>query len=128
MLDTHIKTNLQTNDYELTDDVQQYLERRLKSIERLLNLDDTSIMCDVELARNTQHHQQGDKIYHAEFNLTMADGQFYAAADEESMTAAIDEAKKELRKELRRQKGRAVTETREMGRKLKEFMQGKSKS
>ncbi|MEK7162667.1 MAG: HPF/RaiA family ribosome-associated protein [Patescibacteria group bacterium] len=77
---------------------------------------------DVELAKTTQHHEEG-RIWKCEVNLALPHETrtLYAQALSESLEAAIDEAKDELEREVREYKGKRASKFLRSARKLKEY-------
>lgn len=115
-------SNITTPHIELTEDLADYLQKRLDSCDKFLP-EQGAMTCDVELARTTEHHQQGD-VYYAEVNLSIDGTLHRATATAESMHAAIDEVKDELQRELRRKKEKDATRFRKGARKVKNMMRG----
>lgn len=118
-MNIHIKTTNLT----LTPDIESYLDKKMESLEKILDPNDTSIYCQVELAKTTNHHKSGD-IYRAEFNLRKGGEQFRAVAENETLMAAIDEAKDEIVRELKSHHSKQMTMMRRGGAALKNMMKG----
>ncbi len=100
--------NIKTTDFEMTPDVSHYLNERLISLEKFVTKDDESVKCDVEIGRTTKRHQSGD-IFRVELNVSIGKDLLRTEATKESINAAIDEAKDEMSKRLRRYKGKRAT-------------------
>ncbi|MFC1730763.1 ribosome hibernation-promoting factor, HPF/YfiA family [candidate division KSB1 bacterium] len=113
--------NIKTTDFEMTPEVSDYLDEKLRSLEKYINKDDESIKCDVEVGKTTEHHQSG-KIFRAEINVSIGKKMFRAAAEEESMNAAIDIAKDEITKRLKRSKDRRFALLKKGGEKVKNIL------
>ncbi|HEY4502808.1 MAG TPA: ribosome-associated translation inhibitor RaiA [Candidatus Paceibacterota bacterium] len=111
--------NIKGTNLELTADVREYLTKRLRAFEKFLDKDDTSVVCDVELARST-HHQQGD-VFRAEITMHTRRGVNRAESVGETVESAIDGVKREVIRELRRAKRKEVHLLRRGGAKLKAF-------
>ena len=80
--------NIKTTTISLTPAISEYVEKRLRSIEAFLQ-DDTTAQCDIELARTTNHHKQGD-VFKAEVHIVAKDINIYASVEKEDLYAAID--------------------------------------
>ncbi|HJL55742.1 MAG: ribosome-associated translation inhibitor RaiA [Candidatus Pacebacteria bacterium] len=115
------RKNVKTTNIELTPEISDYLDKRLQSIEKLIDRQDTSAMFDVEIGKTTEHHQSGN-IFRAEINLHVAGKQMRASAEEATLFNAIDKVEKETMKELRRFKGRQRRLLRKGGIAMKAFM------
>ncbi len=113
--------NIQTKatNVRLTNGIKEYLDKRLKSLDRLVDPDDTSIQCRVEVEKTTERHRRGD-IYRSEINMKIAGASFRAEATAEKLFDAIDESKAQMAKELRRHKKKHVKSVRKGGAKIKE--------
>lgn len=90
---------------ELTDALNQYVEERIKSLEKYIGRfeEQGEAIARVELARTTQHHRNGD-VYNVEVNLQLNGDVIRAARDGEEMYATIDEIKDILKLEIQKYK------------------------
>jgi len=95
--------NIKATNIELTSEISEYTEKRLRSLDKLIDPEDTTALCDVEIGRTTKHHQRGN-IFRAEINVTIKGGQFRAVSEKETLYDAIDTAKDDMMRELRRSK------------------------
>jgi len=115
--------NIKATNIALTPDISDYLDKRLKSFEKYIDPEDTSVLLSVEVGKTTDHHQSGD-IFRAEINLHISGGDFRAVSEQGTLYNAIDEAKEEMTRELRRHKRKRLHLMRRGGAKIKEFMRG----
>lgn len=91
-----------TGSVELTSDLRSYVEEKAAMLSKYLgSKDDDAALCMVEVGR-VQEGQHSGNIYRAEFNITYAGGQSYYAATAPTLQKAIDKAKDEMKRELRR--------------------------
>ncbi len=112
-------TRTKATNYELTPDIESYLDERLAAVEKLFP-QNSYVVCDVELSKETAH-AHGD-LWRAEVSLEI-DGEVHrAVAQEESMQAAIDKAKDELAQMLRREKTKHESLLRKGSMKLKQLL------
>ena len=100
-----MRLNLKGTNTELTPDIREYLDKRLVSLSKLIDLEDPAVLLDVELGRTTRHHQTGD-VFRAEINIHRGSETFRAVAETESLTAAIDLMRDEIAGELTSGKGK----------------------
>ena len=114
-----ITTNVKGSNLELSSEVRNYLDKRLKSLGKFVDKDDTSVVCDVELER-LKHHQHGD-VFRAEITLHTRRGTNRAESTGETIEAAIDGVKADVLRELRRAKRKEGHLLRRGGARLKEF-------
>lgn len=107
----------------ITPDIQDYLDKKMTSLDRLIDPNDTSVSCQVELSKTTNHHKSGD-VFRAEINLRKDGKQFRAVSEQESIMAAMDEAKDEIVRELSSFKSKQMTMMRRGGAAIKSMMRG----
>jgi ribosomal subunit interface protein len=115
-----VRKNVKATNIELTQEISDYLDKRLQSIEKLIDLNDASAIFDVEVGKTTNHHQTGN-IFRAEINLHIAGKQFRATAQAETILNAIDKTEKDIVKELRRAKGKKQRLLKKGGNAIKAF-------
>lgn len=84
---------------DLTPAIAEYVQKKLSSLEKVVDKNDESAVVSVEVGVKTKHHQQGD-IFFAEINLHVAGGDFYAVAEESDLYSAIDAVKDEIISEV----------------------------
>ncbi|MCH7530038.1 ribosome-associated translation inhibitor RaiA [Patescibacteria group bacterium] len=112
--------NIKATHITLTPEASEYLDKRLASLEKLVDPNDTSAMADVEVGKTTMHHQSGD-VFRAEINIRTAGKQFRAVAEEGTLYSAIDKARDEILREMRRNKQKRLHLLKRSGAKVKEF-------
>lgn len=116
-----IRKNIKTTNIKLTQEISNYLDKRLESVEKLIDPKDTSAIFDIEIGKMSEHHQSGS-IFRAEINLHIAGKQLRAVSEEETLFSAIDKVEKEIVKEVSRFKGRQRRLLRKGGNAIKSFM------
>ena len=84
---------------ELTSAIEQYVEKRVASLEKFLGHGDTSIRIEVEVGKINRHHKQGE-VFMAEINIYAPHHDFRAISEQEDLYAAIDDAKEEIEREI----------------------------
>lgn len=102
---------IKATNMKLTPAIEEYLFKRLESIEKHLWGDYDSAKTDIEIAQTTKHHQQGP-IFMCELTVTLPHGQFRAVSTQEDIYTAIDEAKDELKRQLVETRNKQKTLTR----------------
>lgn len=76
--------------FEITPAIDDYISKKISSLEKFLERKDGEVICEVEIGRTTKHHNSGD-IFKAEINLTQPGSkQVYAVAEEVDLYTAID--------------------------------------
>ena len=114
--------NTKTSNVTLTEAISDYVEKRLKKIGKLVG-GDTSVMCDVELARTTEHHNKGD-IFRAEIHIVGSGKNLFASSEKEDLYTAIDDARDEILRELKANKEKKLSLVRRGGARVKAMLKG----
>ena len=94
-----MRTNIKGTNITLTDAIKDYLNKRLSTLEKLLDPKDESVMMHVEVGKTTMHHLAGD-FFRTELNLHMARKDLRAVSEMADLYSSIDEAKDEMMNEL----------------------------
>ncbi|MBX4210913.1 ribosome-associated translation inhibitor RaiA [Candidatus Parcubacteria bacterium] len=117
-----MKINTKATNIELTLAISEYLTKKLESIEKIVE-DPESAMCQIEVAKTTNHHRTGD-VFRAEINLTAGGKNYYVFSEKDNLFAAIDEMKDEVMKEIKSKKERETSLIRRGGKKVKDMLRG----
>lgn len=118
-----MKIKIKTTNFSLTPSIENYLQEKLNALDKFLP-NDESISADVELAKTTKHHQQGD-IFKAEVNLTVPRRLIRAVAEKWDLHVAIDAVKDELQREITMNKEKNISLYRKGTRFFKNLLRGK---
>jgi len=116
-----MRINIKATDISLTPPIDNYINKKLKSIEKLINKKDTGVLCDIEVGRTTHHHKSGD-VFRAEINLQTEGKTFYASSEKDDLYAAIDEMKDQVKNELLSYKTKKETLLKRGGAKVKSLL------
>ena len=84
---------------ELHNDLKDYAEEKIGGLKKFMegiDLGGNRVIARIELAKTSQHHQQGD-IYKAEVNLDLPKKMFRSVVESDDIYKAIDDVKDELR-------------------------------
>ncbi|HEY4504098.1 MAG TPA: ribosome-associated translation inhibitor RaiA [Candidatus Paceibacterota bacterium] len=114
--------NIKNTNIILTPAIYDYVSRRLEAVKKLLEKDSTA-KCNLELARTTAHHKNGD-IFRAEVHITAKDRDLYASAEEQDLYRAIDVVRDEILREIRSYKSKRISLIRRGGAKIKDIIKG----
>lgn len=118
----HMNTHIKTTNIILTQAISDYVSKRLEKIEKLTR-DDSSVQCDVELARTTTHHNKGE-IFRAEIHIVGSGLNIYNSSDKEDLYVAIDEMRDGVLRELKSKRKRDTSRIRRGGARVKAMMKG----
>lgn len=120
---TKINTKVKATDILLTQEISDYLNKRLSSLEKLVDATDNANICYVELAKTTAHHRAGD-IFKAELTFHLGGKSFRAVSETADIHSAIDDAKDQLFREIRQNKTKEISLLRRGGRQIKDIIKG----
>lgn len=109
-----MRVNIKATEITLNDSLRAYLDKKLKSLRKLTNLDDPAVMIDSELGRTTRHHHTGE-IFFAEITIHRGKESFRAVSYGENLHAAIDEMRDEIARELASRKEKKLSLLRRSG-------------
>ena len=110
-----------TNKMELTDAIRDYIEKRIKGLEKIITTLKEDPTIYVEVGKTTNHHKSGD-IFKAEVRVNIKGASLYAVAKEADLYAAIDKVKDEIECEAQKVKSKKQTLMRRGGAKAKSLI------
>lgn len=110
-------SNYKFNGLEEGPTLAEQMDQKLASLSKFLP-EQGDITCDVEFEKVAP--QQQGPVHRVEINLMLDGTLFRAESTKETFTEAIDEVRDELAKELRRTKGKQVTQDIDAARAAKE--------
>jgi ribosomal subunit interface protein len=101
-----MNTNIKATNMELTEAINDYVNKRLSSISKFVKGGEFSV--NVEVGKTTNHHKQGD-VFRAEFNIEISGEKFYTFSEKEDLYSAIDDAKEEIVRQITSKKDKKQT-------------------
>lgn len=114
---------IKATDYEMTSEASAYLDERTAAIEKMLGGDAHAARLEVELGRAAGRPRHGDHLYFAEMHLRYpGGGEVRATNNEPTINAAIDNAKEELLRQLRKERKGSMRTIRKTGAAIKRWM------
>jgi ribosomal subunit interface protein len=113
--------NIFTNNFEMDAGTKDYLEKRLKSIEKFVDINDENTNLSIEIGKATDHHQKGN-FFRTEINLNFGGNYYRAEAEEVSIPSSIDISVEELLMQLGKSKDKKVSMLRRSGARVKDFL------
>jgi len=106
---------------DLTPEIRSYATSKVEMLTKLLqNVDEENIQFEVALERNQS--QKTGEVFRADITVHAGGEKTHAVGHGETVEAAIDEAKDELTRRLRRGKGKRLAALREGGARIKKMM------
>jgi putative sigma-54 modulation protein len=123
-----MKINIKATNIELNDSLRFWLEEKLGELEKFLGVfgpedliagEKEKIEFWVEIGKTTRHHLKGD-VFRAEVQLYLPKKSLRAEAVNIDLRTAINEAKDELQREIKRYKEKRLGKARKWARVVKE--------
>lgn len=94
-----MKIIIKTKNIELTPALHQYVEEKINSLEKFLEI----VEAWVEVGKETRHHRKGP-FFRAECQMRLPGKSIRSVAVKEDLRLAIDEVKDELQRALKQYK------------------------
>ena len=120
-----MKTNIKATNMDLTSAINDYINKRLSGIKKFAKNEEDMVVY-VEVGKTTNHHKQGD-IFRAEFNIELSGFKFYTFSEKEDLYTAIDDAQKEIIRQISEDKDRRKTLFKRGAISVKKMLKGLSK-
>lgn len=118
-----MRINERSTNMEISVQIRDYLHKKLEHLEKLIDLSDESVMCDVEIGKTTNHHKNGE-VFRTEINININGKRLRAVSEKDDIFASIDLAKDEMIRELKSNKDKKVNLVRRGGAKAKDLIRG----
>jgi len=116
-----MRINEKGTNMQITADIKDYLYKKLEHLEKFIDKNDESVLCEVELGKISNHHKNGD-VFRTEINLHIAHKNLRSEAEKDELFASIDVAKDEMIRELKSNKDKKVNLLRRGGAKVKNLI------
>ncbi len=118
-----MQIQIKATNFELTPAIKDYIEEKVGSLEKFIHNSDPSVRAWVEVGMTTKHHQSGD-IFRAEiqFRLPHTEKGVRTESEQETLYAAIDDAREEMKRELSRLKDKKTSRARKGARLFKKLI------
>lgn len=119
-----MKINIRAKNLEITAAINDYVVKRVSSVEKLLGHSKEIIEAaefNVELERTTAHHKEGE-VFQAEVVARVNGQNFTVKSQKEDLYQAIDNVKDELLRVVESKKEKKISFVRRGGAKLKQML------
>jgi putative sigma-54 modulation protein len=118
-----MKINEKGKNMPITAEIKNYLLKKLEHVEKFLDPNDSSILCEVELGKDSNHHKTGE-VFRTEINLHIAGKNLRAVSEMDELFASIDLAKDEIIREIQSNKDKKISLIKRGGAKIKNIIKG----
>jgi len=103
-----MKYILQGKNIELTVAANDFISSKIKVLERLTKrFDQEAIEARIEVGKPSKHHRSGF-VFYAEINLKLPGGMLRAEANHLDLNFAINEAFKEMERQIKKYKDKKI--------------------
>ena len=116
-----MKVEIYTKDIELTQEIEDYIQKKVDSFDKILGKSSEERKCDFRIGKNSNAHNKG-QIYFAEARVETPRKAYGADAKGESLNEVIDKLKDEILKKIRRNKDKKESIIKKGGRKIKKLL------
>ncbi len=120
----NIIIKIKTTGLDLTPAIEAYTRTKIDMLQKFFGHygnDSGELIFEIELEKTTGHHRKGD-IFRAEINFNADGASLRSESTKDDLYAAIDEAKDEMSRELRRHKRKTTYLFKRTGAVLKKFL------
>lgn len=94
--------NIKYTGLDSTPAIKTYIEDAMKALEKFLGkVDGDAVVAQVELARDTNHHNKGD-VYHAECNLKVNGKMLRVVCDGSDPRVCVDDVVDRMKAEIKK--------------------------
>lgn len=124
-----MRINLTSKNMELTEAIQNYVNKRVTNLEKLLSRIEEGkgkVMVNFEVGKSTNHHKSGE-IFHTDCLIKIDGKEFYSSADKEDLYQAVDAVKDNLFHEISKDKDRRLTLFKRGAASIKKMLKGLSR-
>ncbi len=118
-MNVNIKTKGEVN---LNDELSTYIDEKIEAVKKYLNFEDEdAVFIEVELQDG---EVEKERNFRADITVNAPGERVHAVGWGENLHAALDEAKDELSRRLRRDKKKKLSLLKKAGRKFKDLLRG----
>ena len=98
---------IKTKNLELTPALTEWIHEKIGGLEKFVERleKEGEILCEVEVARTTKHHNKGD-VYYAEVNLHLPSRKLRAEDHDFDVRVAVDKVRDRLHRDLMKYKNK----------------------
>lgn len=118
-----MKINIKGTGMELTSEIWQYTEKKIRSVEKFLPNNGDNAFAAAEVGQSTKHHKNGE-IFRAEVTITYNGNFVRAESEKEDLYAAIDDVREQLFRSIVDTKDKKQTLFKRGAKKFKDLLKG----
>ena len=118
-----MKINIKGTGMELTSEIWEYTEKKVRSVEKVLPNNGDNAFAAVEVGQSTKHHKNGE-IFRAEVTITYNGIFVRAESEQEDLYTAIDDVREQLFRSIVEGKDKRQTLFKRGAKKFKDILRG----
>ncbi len=115
--------NIKATNMELTPAIEDYINKKLVSLEKFNK--DGEISVYVEVGKTTNHHKQGE-LFKSEINLSLDGKKFFTNSEKEDLYKAIDSSEEDVVRQITSKKDKNQTLFKRGATSVKKMLKGLS--
>ena len=106
---------------ESTKEIEDYLMKKLESLEKFIDFDDEEVTTDIRISKETRSSRSGN-LYKSEISIMTVGKKYGAKGEAEELYAAIDDMKDVISKKISSYKGKKQSLFKKGGAKIKKML------
>lgn len=118
-----MKISIKATGLALTPALQGYVEKRLTTVGRFVDMVKSEGFAQVEIGKTTKHHKRGD-VYLAEVTIKASGANYRAESTADDLHAAIDDMRDEILEVIKKRRGKQTDLKKRGGRQAKKMLRG----
>ncbi|HIP21947.1 MAG TPA: HPF/RaiA family ribosome-associated protein [Candidatus Pacebacteria bacterium] len=116
-----MKIEIYAKDVEMTSKLEEYVEKKISSFDKILGGGDDERKCVFRIGKNTNAHTHG-RIFFADVRVETPNKAYGAKIKGDTEYEVVDKVKDEILKKIRRHKNKENSLLKRGGRKIKELL------
>lgn len=104
MINNNMNINIKATNMELTEAIDNFVRLKIEGLDKFKKPEE-AMQVFVEVGKTSNRHKRGD-YYRAEFNIEISGKKFYTFSEKSDLYKAVDDAKKEILRQIKNSQGR----------------------
>jgi ribosomal subunit interface protein len=113
-----MQIHIKTTGFDMTEAIENYLDKKLKNVKRLIGFAPGKREVWIELSKTTQHHNKGN-YFEAKIDIELKRKPIHEMERAENLYEAIDKMESKIGQELKHYKDKSVSKDLRQARKWK---------
>ncbi len=114
-----MRITIKATNIDHTNAIDSYVNKRMRDLEKLLDIKEKSELARIEVGKSTTHHRLGKDIFFAEVMFHVSKKDFRATTKADDLYAAIDKMRDEIVREVSRYHERLRKQKKDGAREIK---------